>query len=144
MAIHLACCALGISHAVAVTPQQVVLADNATGERGKALLAGLVPARTDWEDVAKAIEIHRRALLAAPAARRVLVVLHDGYPNDAEHVRHLCAQRSPVEVIGVLLDPDPGTRAAMTGIFGERLIACGASELPRTLGALLRALAGRR
>src|SRR5262249_12029870 len=138
------CGALGIGHAVAVTPQQVVLADNAPGERGKALLAGLAPAKTDWEDVAKAIALHRRALLAEPAARRVLIILHDGFPNDAEHARHLCAQRTPVEVIGVLLDPDPGSRAAMTGIFGERLIACGASELPRTLGALLRALAGRR
>jgi hypothetical protein len=145
LAIHLVCAELGIRHAVAVTPQQVVLADNATGERGKALLAGLVPARTEWEDVATAIATHRRALEAEAAVRKVLLVVHDGYPNDAEAARRLCTDRTTgVETIGILLDPDAATRAAMAGIFAERLIACGASALPRKLGALLRAYAGRR
>jgi nitric oxide reductase activation protein len=140
LALHLAGVALEIPHAIAVTPQQVVLADNASGERGKALLAGLVPARTSWEDLAKAIVLHRRALLAIPATRRVLLVLHDGWPNDAEVARGLCAERSPVEIIGVLLDPDDGTRAAMASIFRDRLIACPSGELPGRLGTVLRNL----
>jgi hypothetical protein len=140
LALHLAGVALEIPHAIAVTPQQVVLADNASGERGKALLAGLIPARTSWEDVAKAIVLNRRALLEIPATRRVLLVLHDGWPNDAEVARGLCAERSPVEIIGVLLDPDDGTRAAMASIFRDRLIACPSGELPGRLGTVLRNL----
>lgn len=46
MALRLACTALGIDHRVMVTPQQTDLADLESGERGKALIAGPVPAQT--------------------------------------------------------------------------------------------------
>ncbi len=144
MMLHLACEALDIEHQVAVTPQQTALAENGSGERGKALIAGMVPAKTGWEDIAVAIRRHSEGLLQSPAAVRLIVVLHDGYPNDGEEARRLCLTlRGRVEVIGILLDPDDATRQAMADIFGqERLIACESRELPKKLAAMLRSIRG--
>jgi hypothetical protein len=144
MVVHLACTALGVDHRVTVTPQQADLANLESGERGKALIAGLVPAQTGWEDIAVAICRHGDDLLASPAAIRLILVLHDGYPNDGEKAKKLCAQlRGKVEVIGVLLDPDEGTKNAMLDIFGaDRLIACKSKDLPKKLAAMLRSVRG--
>lgn len=83
-------------------------------------------------------------LLRTPADVRLLLVLHDGYPNDGERAKKLCAElRGKVEVIGVLLDPDEGTQNAMREIFGtDRLIACKSKELPKKLAAMLRSVRG--
>lgn len=144
MMLHLACEVLGIEHQVAVTPQQIVLADNDSGERGKALIAGMVPAKTGWEDIAVAIRRHGDALLQSVASVRLIVVLHDGYPNDGEDAKRLCLTlRGKVEVIGILLDPDDATKQAMAEIFGhDRLIACESKELPKKLAAMLRSIRG--
>jgi len=74
----------------------------------------------------------------------LLLVLHDGYPNDAVKAKKLCDElRGKVEVIGLLLDPDDGTRIAMTEIFGQdRLVACKSKELPKRLAAVLRSVRG--
>jgi nitric oxide reductase activation protein len=129
---------------VAVTPQQTVLADLASGERGKALIAGMVPAQTGWEDIAVAIQRPSQDLLSSNAAIRLVFVLHDGYPNDGAKARELCRElRGKVEVIGVLLDPDEGTQKAMSDIFGlDRLVACRSKELPKKLAAMLRSIRG--
>src|SRR3990172_7571511 len=125
MMLHLACEALGIDHQVAVTPQQTVLAETGSGERGKALIAGMVPAQTGHEDVAVAIRLHSEGLLADGAEIRLLFVLHDGYPNDAAAAKKLCLElRGNVDVIGVLLDPDDGRRKAMGEIFGADRLFC--------------------
>lgn len=144
MMLHLACEALALEHQVAVTPQQAVLAETGSGERGKALIAGMVPAQTGYEDVAVAICQHSEALLAGGVPIKLLFVLHDGCPNDAEAARKLClALRGKVEVIGVLLDPDNETCKAMGEIFGaDRLVACASRELPKKLAAMLRAIRG--
>lgn len=144
MMLHLACTALGIEHTVAVTPQQTVLADLESSERGKALIAGMVPALTGWEDIAVAIKRHSEELLNCGADIRMVLVLHDGYPNDGEAAKNLCLSlRGKVEVVGVLLDPDDGTHAAMAGIFGQdRLVACRSKDLPKKLAAMLRSIRG--
>jgi hypothetical protein len=144
MMLHFACEALDVDHQVAVTPQQAVLAGTGSGERGKALIAGMVPAQTGWEDVAVAILHHGRELQAVAAPIKLLFVLHDGYPNDAAKATRLCLDlRGKVEVIGVLLDPDDGTRTAMGEIFGQdRLVACASKELPTKLAAMLRSIRG--
>jgi nitric oxide reductase activation protein len=144
MALHLACEALGIDHRIAVTPQQTVLAELGSEERGKALIAGMVPAQTGWEDIAVAIKRHSEELMKAGADIRLVFVLHDGYPNDAEVAKRLCQTlRGKVEVIGVLLDPDDGTEKAMGDIFGQdRLVACQSAQLPRKLAAMLRSIRG--
>jgi len=144
MMLHLACTALGLDHQVAVTPQHAVLADPNSGERGKALIAGMVPGLTGWEDVAVAISRHSKELIESAAAIRIILVLHDGYPNDGEKAKKLCLDlRAKVEVIGILLDPDDATQAAMSEIFGaDRLIACKANELAKKLAAMLRSIRG--
>jgi hypothetical protein len=144
MMLHLACLALGIDHQVAVTPQQTVLASPESGERGKALIAGMVPAQTGWEDVAVAVKRHSDELMQAAADVRLIFVLHDGYPNDGPEAKKLCQSlRGKVEVIGVLLDPDEGTEHATGEIFGgDRLVACQSAELPGKLAAMLRSIRG--
>ncbi len=144
MMLHLAFVELGIDHGISVMPQQLQLADVASGESGKALIAGVVPAKTGHEDLAVAITTRGDELLGTVADIRLLFVLHDGYPNDGEKARSLCQSlRGRVEVIGVLLDPDEGTQHAMREIFGaERLVACASKDLPKTLAAMLKAIRG--
>lgn len=144
MMLHLACLELEIDHGISVMPQQLTLANLTTGERGKALIAGAVPAKTGYENLAIAIERQSSELLSVVADLRVLFVLHDGYPNDAEKAQRLClALRAKVEVIGVLIDPDDATAKAMREIFGtDRLVACAASNLPIKLAAMLESIRG--
>ena len=62
--------------------------------------------------------------------------------EEATMMLHLaCEARGKAKVIGVLLDPDDGTRKAMGEIFGEGgLIACASSDLPKKLAAMLRSV----
>lgn len=131
-------------HTISIMPRQVQLADRSSGELGKALIAGMIPAKTGSEDLALALRLRADELLAASAAMRLLFVLHDGYPNDGEKARSLCdALRGRVEVIGVLLDPDSGTERAMREAFGaDRLVACAAGDLPKKLATMLEAIRG--
>jgi hypothetical protein len=144
MMLHLACVELGLDHGISVMPQQAELANLTSGEKGKALIAGVIPAKTGYEDLSIAIRTRTEELLATVADVRVLFVLHDGYPNDGEKARSLCQSlRGNVEVIGVLLDPDGGTETAMREIFGaDRLVACAAKDLPTKLAAMLEAIRG--
>ncbi|MBM3748905.1 MAG: hypothetical protein FJW34_24320, partial [Acidobacteria bacterium] len=66
MMLHLFALEAGIEHQIAVTPQGVRLADLASGERGLALIAGLVPGLTWWEDMGKAIETQAAELVERP------------------------------------------------------------------------------
>jgi nitric oxide reductase activation protein len=104
----------------------------------------MAPAQTGHEDVAVAIQRHSEELVAEGAQIRLVFVLHDGYPNDAPAAKKLCSElRGKVDVVGVLLDPDEGTRKAMGEIFGpDRLVACVAKELPKKLSAMLRSVRG--
>ena len=104
----------------------------------------MVPAKTGYEDLAVAIRVRSDELLATVADIRLLFVLHDGYPNDADRAKSLCQSlRGKVEVIGVLLDPDEGTISAMREIFGaDRLVACASNDLPKKLAAILEAIRG--
>jgi hypothetical protein len=144
MMLHLALTRLDVDHAISIMPQQVQLADRSSGELGKALIAGMIPAKTGYEDLAIALRLRADELLAAPADVRLLFVLHDGYPNDGEKAKPLCESlRGRVEVIGVLLDPDTGTEHAMREIFGaDRLVACPARDLPKKLALMLEAIRG--
>ena len=144
MVLHLTCLALGIEHQVVVVPQGVRVADLHTGELGKALIAGLVPARTGWEDVGKHLARHLVELASVEADIKVAAVLHDGFPNDAELAQDEARRhRGRVETVGVLLDPDRESLAAMQAIFGpDRLIGTAADDLPTKLGSLLRSLRG--
>jgi len=144
MTVHLVCLELGIPHEVLVTPQQLKIADLSSGERGKALIAGLVPALCGYEDMGLAIKTHAVPMLDYPQDIRLVLCLTDGACNDATLGKEICrALRGKVEVIGVLLDPDEETKSYVIDMFGkDRVIACCSGELPVKLGNVLRAIRG--
>lgn len=144
MTVHLVCLELRIPHEVLVTPQALKLADLDSGERGKALIAGLVPALCGYEDMGLAIQNHALPMVNYPQDIKLVLCLTDGACNDAELGKKVClALRGRVEVIGILLDPDEETKAYMADMFGQdRVIACRSEELPQKLGNILRAIRG--
>jgi len=145
MMLHLFAVEAEIDHQIVVTPNDVRIAHLQSGERGLALIAGLVPALTWWEDLGKAIETHCAEMVQRPEDVKVLICAHDGYPNDGDVAREACKKyRGKVEVIGIGIDLDAGCAAEMQKIFGENhLTLCRTpEELPRRLGMVLRAIYG--
>lgn len=131
-------------HEVLVTPQGFKIADSNSGERGKALIAGLPPALCGFEDMGRAIENHAVPMTEYPEDIRLVLCLTDDACNDAELGKKICETLwGKVEVIGILLDPDGKTREYVAWMFGEdRTIACRSEELPQKLGNILRAIRG--
>jgi hypothetical protein len=144
MMLHLVCLELSIPHEIIATPQQMKVADMESGEKGKALIAGLVPAKCGHEDMGLAIKTHALPLTAYPQDIKVVICLTDGACNDARLGKEMCQSlRGKVEVIGLLLDPDERTKAYVIEMFGQdRVIACKSQELPHKLGNILRAIRG--
>jgi len=144
MTLHLVCLELKIPHEILVTPQGFKIADLSSGERGKALIAGLVPALYGFEDMGKAIKNHAVPMVAYPEDIKLVLSLTDGACNDAELGKKICqALRGKVEVVGILLGPDERTQEYMRWMFGQdRIIACQSEELPQKLGNILRAIRG--
>jgi hypothetical protein len=144
MTVHLVCLELGIPHEVLVTPQQLRIADLGSGERGKALIAGLVPALCGYEDMGLAIKTHAVPMVSYPQDIKLVLCLTDGACNDAGLGKEICrALWGKVAVIGILLDPDEQTKGYVTEMFGQdRVIACRSQELPQKLGNILRAIRG--
>ena len=142
MTLHLVCLELCISHEVLVTPQGFKIADLNSGERGKALIAGLVPALCGYEDMGRAIKTHAVPMVGYPEDIKLVLCLTDGACNDTQLGREICqALRGKVEVIGILLDPDEQTKIYMAEMFGQdRIITCHSEELPQKLGNILRAI----
>ena len=135
--LHLACRELEIWHAVITFEgaETVVRTGDAT-ERALARLAGLLA------NTGSSMGAAYRALLdemsARPEALRLLVVIHDGEPQDPDAVRQLnaCADAARIEVLGLGLELEATNRRAMRQLFGERFIDC------RTPAALAPTLAG--
>jgi hypothetical protein len=127
-----------------VTPQDLRIADCSSGERGKALVAGLVPAKTGHEDMGKAIDAHAVPMAGDSEDIKLVVCLTDGACNDAALGTKLCTElRGKVDVTGVLLDPDDVTREYVREMFGsDRLICCNSQDLPEKLAQMLRAIRG--
>lgn len=144
MILHLVSLEVGIPHEVVVTPQALKIADLDSGERGKSLVAGLVPALCGYEDMGLAVKTHAVPMADYPQDIKLVLCLTDGACNDAELGREICLSlRGRVEIIGVLLDPDVKTLGYVADMFGEdRLIACHSHELPQKLGNILRAIRG--
>jgi len=144
MTIHLVCLELSIPHEVRVTPQQLKIADPDSGERGKALIAGLVPSLCGYEDMGLAIQNYALPMENCSQDIKLVLCLTDGACNDAKLGKEICRSlRGKVEVIGVLLDPDNATKGFVADMFGhDRVIACRSQELPQKLGNILRAIRG--
>jgi hypothetical protein len=144
MTVHLVCLELRISHEVLVTPQAIKVADLESGERGKALIAGLVPALCDHEDMGLAIKTYAVPMAGFLEDVKTVLCLTDGACNDASLGKEICRSlRGKVEVIGILLDPDEHTSAYVAEMFGQdRVIGCCSEELPLKLSNVLRAIHG--
>jgi len=144
MTLHLVCLELSIHHEVLVTPQAIKIADLDSGERGKALISGLVPALCGYEDMGLAIKTNAVPMVDYAEDIKLVLCLTDGACNDADQGKKICLSlRGRVQVIGALLDPDDTTRDYVATMFGEdRLIACRSQELPQKLGNILRAIRG--
>jgi len=144
MTLHLVCLKLGISHEVLVTPQAIKIADLSSGERGKALIAGLIPALCGYEDMGLAIKNYALPMVEYLEDIKLVLCLTDGACNDAALGKEICRTlRGKVEVTGILLDPDRINEKYVKDMFGkDRVIACRSFELPQKLGNILRAIRG--
>lgn len=144
MMLHLVCLELDMRHEVIVTPQGFHIADGGSGERGKALIAGLIPAKCGYEDMGKAIQHHALPMASDPEELKVVLCLTDGACNDAALGKDMCTSlRNRVEVIGLLLDPDDDTKGYVEDMFRkDRLICCRSEELPHKLAQMLRSIKG--
>ena len=142
MSLHLVCVQLGISHEVRAVPQDILIADDTSGERGKALTAGLIPALCSYEDMGQGLQTHAVPMASRDEDIKLALCLTDGACNDAELGNRVCQDlRGNVEIIGVLLDPDEETREYVADMFGaDHAIACRSVDLPRKLGDVLRAV----
>jgi hypothetical protein len=144
MTVHLVCLELGLLHEVLVTPQAIKIANLDSGERGKALIAGLVPALCGHEDMGLSIKTNAVPMFNHPQDIKLVLCLTDGACNDANLGKEICRSlRGKVEVIGILLDPDEHTNAYVAEMFGQdRVIGCRSEELPLKLGNVLKAIRG--
>jgi len=145
MLLHLAAVELAIPHQIVVTPDDIRLADLDSGELGLALIAGMVPAQTGWEDTGLAVSRHAGELIALDADIKLLLVVHDGMGNDHELLAKECLRlRDKVLILGIGL----GMREMEAGLLKEqfgpdRYIHCALpEELPAKVGAILRSVRG--
>jgi len=144
MMLHLVFTQLDIRHEVIITPQQLKIADNYSGERGKALIAGLIPAKCGWENMGLALKTHAIPMAVIQEDIKLILCLTDGACNDAKLGKEICRLlRGKVEITGVLLDPDEKTKGYVTEMFGQdRMIACSSEQIPNKLSSIIRAIRG--
>jgi hypothetical protein len=145
MLLHLAGVQLGIPHQIVVTPDDIRLADLETGELGLALIAGIVPAKTGWEDTGLAVSRHGAELAAKPEDIKLLLVIHDGMGNDQELLAKECKRlRDQVFILGLGIGMGELEVGLLKEQFGpDRYIHCASpEELPAKVGAILRAVRG--
>jgi hypothetical protein len=81
---------LAIPHQVVVTLDDVPVADLESGELGLALIAGVGPAQTSWEDTGMAVSCHGTKLASGPEDIKLLLVIHDGMGSDRELLAKEC------------------------------------------------------
>lgn len=145
MLLHLAAVELAMPHQVVVTPDNIRVADLESGEMGLALIAGIVPAETGWEDTGLAVSRHGAELLSRPEDIKLLLVLHDGMGNDHELLGKECQRlREKVFILGVGIGMGEIEAGLLKEQFGsDRYIHCTIpEELPQKVGAILRAIHG--
>jgi hypothetical protein len=145
MLLHLAAVKLAIPHQIIVTPDDIRVANLESGELGLALIAGMVPAQTGWEDTGLAVSRHAGDLLALTADIKLLLVIHDGMGNDHELLAKECQRfRGKMLILGVGLGMGEMEAGLLKEQFGpDRYIHCTSPEdLPQKVGAILRAVRG--
>jgi hypothetical protein len=145
MLLHLAAVELTIPHQVIVTPDNVKIVDLDSGEMGLALIAGIVPALSGWEDTGLAVSRHGSELAVMPQDIKLLLVIHDGMGNDHELLAQECKRlRDKVLILGLGIGMGDVEAGLLKEQFGaDRYIHCERpEELPAKVGAVLRAVRG--
>jgi len=144
MLLHLVSLELAIPHQVSVTPDDILIADGSGGEAELALIAGIVPALTSYEDMGKTMASHAEELLSRREDIRLMLCLTDAACNDWQLGRKVVDNlKGKVEVIGILLDADDYIRGYGEKMFGrERFICVRSGDLAHKLGAVIRNLYG--
>jgi len=145
MLVHLVCVRLEINHQIALTPNDLRIANLTSGERGLALIAG-VRGAMEYEGIDVTLLTHATELENAQADVKLVLVIHDGFPDSPNQLKSLCQSlRGKVEVIGLGLGYNEKMAEALKELFGsDRLILCStAQELPKKLGMLLRVIYGK-
>jgi hypothetical protein len=145
MLLHLAAVELAIPHEILITPDNIKVADLDSGELGLALIAGIVPALSGWEDTGLAVSRHGTELSARPEDIKLLLVIHDGMGNDHELLSRECERlRDQVLALGLGLGLGEMEAGLLKEQFGpDRYIHCASpEELPAKVGAILRAVWG--
>jgi len=134
-ALHLACAELGIWHAVtAFEGAMPMVRDDEVSEQTLARLAGLQA--TSGTRIGPSYEALLAQLRPRPEALKVLVLIHDGEPEDGSKVRQLNADAADarIEVLGLGVALEAKNRAAMRELFAGRFIDC---PTPAALAPLL-------
>jgi hypothetical protein len=143
MLLHLAAVAVVIPHKVIVTPDDIQIANLESGEMGLALIAGIIPAQTGWEDTGLAVSRHGQELLPRAEDIKLLLVIHDGMGNDHELLASECKRlRDKVLVLGLGIGMGDTEAGLLKEQFGpDRYVPCTSpEELPQKVGAILRAV----
>jgi hypothetical protein len=151
MLLHLAAVELAIPHQIIVAPDDIhiagldspVLSWSKEAEMGLALIAGLVPAQTGWEDTGLAVSRHGAELAAMPQDIKLLLVIHDGMGNDYELLARECKKlRHQVLILGLGLGMGDVEAGLLKEQFGpDRYIHC---ERPEELPAKVDGLSFQR
>jgi hypothetical protein len=145
MMLHLAAVELEIPHEIVVTPDDIRIASLGSGEMGLAMIAGIDPALTGYEDTGLAVSVHGSELSARSEDVKLLLVVHDGMGNDYELLQNECRRlRDKVLILGLGIGMGETEAGLLRKQFGpDRYIHCALpEELPAKLGAVLRAVQG--
>ena len=140
---HLAAKELSIPHGIAIAPHDIRIASLESGEEALAMIAGILPAQTSWEDTGLAVSLHGNELAARKEDVKLLIVIHDGMGNDHELLARECRRlRDRVLVIGLGIGMEEMEADLLREQFGpDRYISCkSAEELPEKVGAILRSV----
>lgn len=89
MALYLVCVELPVSHEGLIIPQEFKIAALASGERDKALIAGLVPGLCDHKDMGLAIQTYAVPMVGYPGDIELVLRLTDGTCTSLQHRRSL-------------------------------------------------------
>jgi len=124
MLLYLVSLELGIPHEVSAAPGDILTAGRSGGEAKLALIAGIVPALTSYEDMRKTMEAHAQELLSRKEVIRFMLCLTDAACNDWELGRKVVDNlKCKAEVIGILLYADEYLHRYGEKTFGrERFI----------------------
>jgi len=145
MLLHLAAVGLVIPHQIVITPDGIRLADLESGELGLALIAGIIPAQTGWEDTSLAVSHYGKELATRSEDIKLLLVIHDGMGNDHELPARECKRlKDKVLILGIGIGMGEVEAGLLKKQFGpDRYIHCEQpDELLTKVGAVLRAVPG--